>query len=85
MENNWTELAKSVLLKHLKKDRGEKVQKLIEIVDHTSEINAILECMNLVFEATKQECADNVCCGYDRTGKKITIKDSILNIQKPNL
>jgi hypothetical protein len=71
------EIAKIILLKHLKKERGEKIQKLIEISDHTSEINAILECMNLVIK----ECADerNHPDAFYESGTWWIPKDSILN------
>jgi uncharacterized protein (DUF1697 family) len=85
MENNWKEKVKEIYNKNVK-----------SILDDEGRMEAFLEFGNLVFEATKKECADKaeVRKYYenheDFKNKKLTDdtvvnKDSILNIEKPNL
>jgi hypothetical protein len=60
----------------------------LSIVDHTYEITAMLEVMNLVFEATKKECAKKVKFPIQNSVIHIDSEEYyiyILNIQKPNL
>ena len=81
MENNWKEFAEEILIKN--------VSYIKHSVNEDLFINALLEFGNLVFEATKKECADKA-----RSSDTITedgdfiyfvVKESILNINKPNL
>lgn len=85
MENNWRDFAENLLNKELADD---KLNSGLtgEVVD------VILQCMNLVFEATKKECADKAELyelDYTDEGNIISPvaidKDSILNINKPNI
>lgn len=69
MENNWKEKAEEILPYYINMDREEV-------------IDAMLEAMNLVFEATKKECADRAEADSPYHGVD---KESILNINKPNL
>ena len=77
MENNWKDVADKLI----KRNNGLNF-------DYK---DVILEAMNLVFEATKKECADKAEARYNHTtiatGKDYWIvnKESILNINKPNL
>jgi hypothetical protein len=86
MENNWKEVAE-----HLAKN-------WLDYIDETSSefdncVGAIEEAMNLVFEATKKECADKAQILEDDNyfkSERLDIensinKNSILNINKPNL
>ena len=83
MENNW----KLIIGKRL----GEIDDAYYPNMDSTEYAymeEAILDLMNLVFEATKKECADKADtkreCNF--LGEEWIIdKDSILNINKPNL
>ena len=90
MENNWKEKINTIALQNGM--AGEDLN--IYFYD------TILECMNLVFEATKKECADKADVNFKKPGYKEAIncydsnessqlayvdKDSILNINKPNL
>jgi len=99
MKNNWKKVAEKILedetsielqnfLDINKGILGNKIHK-----DHI--LDAILEFGNLVFEATKKECAekasiDEVGLEYDDNSMvydaSISIdENSILNIEKPNL
>ena len=77
MENNWKEKAKEIAERN--------IEDCFEIENIT---RAMLEFGNLVFESTKEECADKADtkreCNF--LGEEWIIdKDSILNINKPNL
>ena len=81
MENNWGEFAFSLMYKHI--DSSVLNEYLEEVIQNT-----VLEAMNLVFEATKKECADKADTKreYNFLGEEWIIdKESILNINKPNL
>ena len=84
MENNWGEFAFSLMYKHI--DSSVLNEYLEEVIQNT-----VLEAMNLVFEATKKECADKAEMTGIAYGDSTAItdyainKESILNINKPNL
>ena len=84
MKNNWKEKAKEIAERN--------IEDCFEIENIT---RAMLEFGNLVFEATKKECADSAKIkwvkdtddfygGYDLDKTNIN-KESILNIKKPKL
>ena len=73
MENNWREKAEHVL-------KENDVHKLLTTTTFNCSIDAILDCMNLVFEATKKECADSL-----NINPNDNLVKRILNIKKPNL
>ena len=99
MENNWKEKAYELIAGKVTtyKTFSETNQK-IEYFENISVdylVNKTLEVMDLVFEATKKECADRAKIkwvkdtndfygGYDLDKTNIN-KESILNIKKPNL
>jgi hypothetical protein len=84
MENNWKEKAIEILQRDIVK-YNEPSRELYLVV------NSMLEAMNLVFEATKKECVAKVkltefAQEFLQEGANEGInKDSILNINKPNL
>ena len=89
MENNWKEKAEEIA--------ETNIEDCFEIENIT---RAMLEFGNLVFEATKKECADKAYLGtktehtyqsfYEKERKEmgytvVIDKESILDINKPNL
>ena len=95
MENNWKEKAYQLIVGKVTtyKTFSETNQK-IEYFENISVdylVNKTLEAMNLVFEATKKECADKAEMTGIAYGDSTAItdyaidKESILNINKPNL
>lgn len=88
MEDNWKEKIKELFtLNYHTIMVGYSHEE--DLVDEESFTNALLEFGNLVFEATKKECAKKAKTEVDDTDEyNIEIfvdKDSILNIEKPNL
>ena len=79
MENNWKEKIKTIIKS---KETYSKDYSTLSLSDVEE---SILEAMNLVFEATKKECADKVNCNWIGAYFEGVDKDSILNINKPNL
>jgi hypothetical protein len=86
MENNWEETAQKVI------DKNNLITCRECICSNDDWLQGMLEAMNLVFEATKKECADKAeCCegaivdvGFEIISADVN-KESILNINKPNL
>ena len=74
MENNWEQTAKDVFNKYVGHRYPSK-----------AELDTILYCMNLVFVATKKECANKAEIYIDTNDNQSVDKLSILEIQKPNL
>ena len=76
MKNDWNETAETLATLYL------------EYAEYSTEfnncVNAILKGMDLVFEATKKECADKSEAKFQFFTKE-NVKESILNINKPNL
>ena len=99
MENNWEKVVEKIILKSWEDyvNTDEKyaklpqeeinnwIARLQEYALNPVLIGITLKAMNLVFEATKKECADNVDNCYDTKGRIVQNKESILNIEKPNL
>ena len=90
MENNWKEKAEKIFKSEF--NLGVEPTENELTLDWEYIWKATEKCMNLVFEATKKECADKAECNYmgkDETELPIydsTVdKESILNINKPNL
>ena len=95
MENNWKEKIDEIL------DYLYNHGNSIELFSRTDVKETMLEVMDLVFEATKKECADKARFNLLKDDKIITEllthsssednywfnmnKESILNINKPNL
>jgi hypothetical protein len=86
IENNW----KDKIIELLKKDTNTGQFEIHGTIEEV--VSVILEFGNLVFEATKKECADKAAYNIKEDAvmyvpyKSISInKESILNIQKPNL
>lgn len=73
MENNWKEKAKEIAERN--------IEDCFEIENIT---RAMLEFGNLVFESTKKECADKSEAKFQFFTKK-NVKESVRNINKPNL
>ena len=73
MENNWKEKAKEIAERN--------IEDCFEIENIT---RAMLEFGNLVFESTKEECADKSEAKFQFFTKK-NVKQSVRNINKPNL
>jgi len=66
MENNWREKASELLDKYIS-------QPYLSMEKDEECTKAMLEAMNLVFEATKKECADKSTCSlYIRPNRKGT-------------
>lgn len=85
MENNWESKAEAVFKNEFNlgtKPKGDEIYLSWENLWKATE-----KCMNLVFEATKKECADNAEIDYHEEGFQLdhVDKESILNINKPNL
>lgn len=78
MENNWRGLAEEILKRNTKFDSFDTSM-------FNASLDSMLEAMDLVFEATKKECANKSEWNYDINGNKVTIEQNILNINKPNL
>jgi hypothetical protein len=87
MENNWKEKAEELLREQF----SVKLEENELFYDETSCIDTILEAMNLVFEATKKECANKAeltdfASEFLQEGCNEAIdRESILNINKPNI
>ena len=95
MENNWKEKIDEIL------DYLYNHGNSIELFSRTDVKETMLEVMDLVFEATKKKCADKARFNLLKDDKIITEllthsssednywfnmnKESILNINKPNL
>ena len=91
MENNWKEKAYELIAGKVTtyKTFSETNQK-IEYFENISVdylVNKTLEVMDLVFEATKKECADKANCKQEHYYPRdwVVDKESIRNIKKPNL
>ena len=86
MENNWKEKLNSLLTNSTECWNGQG-----NLFHREDIINTMLEFGNLVFEATKRECADKAEMTGIAYGDSTSItdyaidKESILNINKPNL
>lgn len=86
MENNWRKIALEVLQDNHSNPNGY----LYRNYNQSDCIDAMLEFGNLVFEATKKECADKAesklvyHSNHDDPHDEVN-KESILNINKPNL
>ena len=86
MENNWKEVREKQLNYYVTEVEGQ------QMIFKDDALNVIKSLMELVFEATKRECADAAeaykegAFGnyYGRNDVKVD-KESILNIEKPNL
>ena len=81
MKNNWKEKAETLATLYLEYSDEYSTE-------FNNCVNAILKGMDLVFEATKKECADKADTKreYNFLGEEWIIdKDSILNINKPDL
>ena len=77
MENNWKEKIKTIIKS---KETYSKDYSTLSLSDVEE---SILEAMNLVFEATKQECADKVLINTtDWIGKYSSVKE--LELYKSN-
>ena len=76
MKNDWNETAETLATLYL------------EYAEYSTEfnncVNAILKGMDLVFEATKKECTHKSEAKFQFFTKE-NVKESILNINKPNL
>ena len=92
MENNWKEIAEEIFKNEFNLDIEPKEGEIT--LDWNYIWKATEKCMNLVFEATKQECADKAkikhqeyeTSEYTYSENDFEInKESILNINKPNL
>lgn len=81
MENNWKEKILNEFLLDVKDDMRFSKQEVEELIERFEIFG------NLVFEATKEECADKAETVIDCIGNytHIVNKESILNINKPNL
>lgn len=79
MENNWKEKAEQLATFYLEYSKNS--------LEYINCVNAILKGMNLIFEATKKECANKAECVHISCsiGGSIVDKESVLNINKPNL
>lgn len=79
MKSNWEEKIQRHLRTNctINSDGGEEI-----FYEENNVIQQIKVLMNLVFEATKKECADNF---YIVGGSYKEMKESILNMNKPNL
>ena len=84
MENNWKEKAEEILMNHKLKGKTKTMKKFLPLVDYGDEVEAMLEFGNLVFESTKEECADKSEAKFQFFTKK-NVKESVRNINKPNL
>ena len=84
MKNNWKEKAETLATLYLEYSDEYSTE-------FNNCVNAILKGMDLVFEATKKECADKAEMTGVAYGDSTAItdyvidKESILNINKPNL
>ena len=76
MENNWKEVIDKVFEETFIYETDFDAKD--DIQDYTFKL------MNLVFEATKKECADKAEAKFKFFTKE-NVKESILNINKPNL
>jgi hypothetical protein len=116
MENNWKAKAIELLVEAAKSQWTNEAKSLVDIdaivdaqvtdpnnIALINSVNVLLKFGDMVFEATKKECADNIkigekdkefneiLCYYEfpyllNNGNELIIdKESILNINKPNL
>jgi hypothetical protein len=86
MENNWLEKAEELLKESITDSEGH----ICRNYNKSDVLDAMLEAMNLVFEATKKKCSEEVSLDYNsgscrECGDNLVDKESILNIEKPNL
>ena len=89
MDNNWKDVAETIFKQKFGLATEPKENEIT--LDWEFVWQATEQCMNLVFEATKKQCADNaemtgITYGNDKSVSDYEVsRESILNVTKPNL